>query len=148
MLQWRKWLPCWMSVMVHLTISSMMCCNSTKWMPKQVTSELKERHMDACEEFLWWYEAEGDGFLKCKMTVNKSWVHYYHPGMKRSSKGWCHSSWTKPKKFPRKSDADAIARGSQLSVPYCIPLRNQLRSATRSKYLTAQYWCVIAAWKR
>jgi hypothetical protein len=29
-LRWMKWLPCWMAVMVHLTVSSIMCCSSIK----------------------------------------------------------------------------------------------------------------------
>jgi hypothetical protein len=32
-------------------------------MPHQLTAALKERHVDACQEFLKRFEAEGDGFL-------------------------------------------------------------------------------------
>jgi len=36
---------------------------SARWVPRQLTAELKERHVDACQELLKLFEAEGDGFL-------------------------------------------------------------------------------------
>jgi len=36
---------------------------SARWMPCQLTAELKERRVDACQEILKRFEAEGDGFL-------------------------------------------------------------------------------------
>jgi len=36
---------------------------SAKWVPCQLTAELKERHVDTCQEHLRLFEAEGDGFL-------------------------------------------------------------------------------------
>ena len=35
---------------------------SARWVPRQLTAELKERHVDACQEHLEHFEAEGDGF--------------------------------------------------------------------------------------
>ena len=36
---------------------------SARWVPRQLTAELKERRVDACQELLKCFEAEGDGFL-------------------------------------------------------------------------------------
>ena len=37
---------------------------SAKWVPYQLTAELKEWHVDACQELLKRFEAEGDGFVE------------------------------------------------------------------------------------
>ena len=54
------------------TISSMVSCSSHKvsarWVPRQLTAELKERRVDACQELLKRFEAEGDGFLGIIIT--------------------------------------------------------------------------------
>jgi hypothetical protein len=36
---------------------------SARWVPCQLTAELKEQLVDACQELLKCFEAEGDGFL-------------------------------------------------------------------------------------
>ena len=36
---------------------------SARWVPRQLTAELKERRVDVCQELLKRFEAEGDGFL-------------------------------------------------------------------------------------
>ena len=36
---------------------------SARRVPRQLTAELKERHVDTCQEHLRLFEAEGDGFL-------------------------------------------------------------------------------------
>ncbi|KAJ4440369.1 hypothetical protein ANN_08509 [Periplaneta americana] len=59
---------------------------SARWVPKHLTAELKERHVDVCETLLWRYEAEGDGFLKHIITGDEYWVHYFQPETKRTSK--------------------------------------------------------------
>jgi hypothetical protein len=41
---------------------------SARWVPRQLTAELKERRVDACQELLKQFEAEGDGFLERIVT--------------------------------------------------------------------------------
>jgi hypothetical protein len=36
---------------------------SARWVPRQLTAKLKERRVDACQELLKRFEAEGDGWL-------------------------------------------------------------------------------------
>jgi hypothetical protein len=72
---------------------------SARWVPRQLTAELKERRVDACQELLKRFEAEGDGFLGRIVTGDETWVHYHHPETKKASKEWRHTSSPKPKKF-------------------------------------------------
>jgi hypothetical protein len=51
---------------------------SARWVPWQLTPELKRRRVDACEELLQRLEAEGDGFLSRIVTGDETWVHYHH----------------------------------------------------------------------
>jgi histone-lysine N-methyltransferase SETMAR len=37
---------------------------SARWVPRQLTANLKERRVDACQELLKHSESEGDGFLR------------------------------------------------------------------------------------
>ena len=68
-------------------------------MRSQLTAELKE-HVDACQEHLKRFEAEGDGFLGRIVTGDEIWVHYHQPESKKASKEWRHTSLTKTEKIP------------------------------------------------
>jgi len=72
---------------------------STRWVPRQLTAELKERRVNACQELLKQFEAEGDGFLGRIVTGDETWFHYHQPETKKASKEWRHTSSPKPKKF-------------------------------------------------
>ena len=45
---------------------------SARWVPRQLTAELKERRVDACQELLKRFEAEGDGFLRRTITGDET----------------------------------------------------------------------------
>jgi len=70
---------------------------SARWVPRQLTAELKERRIDACQELLKRFEAEGDGFLGRIVTGDETWFHYHQPEIKKGSKEWRHTSLPKPK---------------------------------------------------
>ena len=59
---------------------------SAKWVPCQLTAELRERRVDACQGLLKHFEAQGDGFLGRIVTGDETWVHYYQPETKKASK--------------------------------------------------------------
>ena len=65
---------------------------SARWVPRQLTAELKEGCVDACQELLKCSEAEGDGFLGRIVTGDETWVHYHQPETKKGSKEWRHTS--------------------------------------------------------
>jgi len=58
---------------------------SASWVPHQLTAELKERRVDACQELLKRYEADG-GFLGRIVTGDETWVHHHQPQTKKASK--------------------------------------------------------------
>jgi len=64
---------------------------SARWMPCQLTAELKERRVDARQELLKRFEAED-------VTGDETWVHYHQPEPKKASKEWRRTSSPKPKK--------------------------------------------------
>ena len=70
---------------------------SARWVPRQLTVELKERRVDACQELLKRFEAEGDGFLGRTVSGDETWVHYHQLETKKASKEWRHTSSPKLK---------------------------------------------------
>ena len=121
------------------TISSMMFCSSivsSRWVPRQLTAELKERRVDACQELLKRFEAEDDGFLGRIVTGDETWVHYHEPETKKSSKEWAPYLLTKTEKIPHtticgKGYADSLlgcTRGNVISEHY-MPRGNTTTSA-------------------
>jgi hypothetical protein len=81
---------------------------SASWVPLQLIAELKERYVDACQEILKRFEAEGDGFLGRIVTGDETWVDYHQPETKKASKEWRHTSSPKPRKFRGKGYADSF----------------------------------------
>jgi len=81
---------------------------SARWVPRQLTAELEERRVDACQELLKRFEADCDGFLRRIVTGDEAWVHYYQPQTKKASKEWRHTSSPKPKK---NSHANICSKG-------------------------------------
>ena len=80
---------------------------SVRWVPRQLTAELKEC-VDACQELLKRFEAEGDGFLGRTVTGDETWVHYHQPETKKASKEWHHTSSPKLKKFRTQPSAGKV----------------------------------------
>ena len=124
---------------------------SARWVPRQLTAELKERGVDACQELLKSFEAEGDGFLGRIVTGDETWVHYNQPETKKASKEWRHTSTPKPKKFRTQPSAGKVMltllwderrvilehhmpRGNTVtSATYADLLKNHLRPAINSR---------------
>ena len=81
---------------------------SARWVPRQLTAELKERRVDACQELLKRFVAESDGFLGRTVTGDETWVHYHQPETKNVSKEWRHTSSPNPKKFRTQPSAGKV----------------------------------------
>ena len=108
---------------------------SAKWVPRQLTADLKELRVDACQELLKRFEAEGDGFLGRIVTGDETWVHYYQPETKKASREWGHTSSAKPKKFRTQSSPGKVMptlfwdkRG--VILEHYVPRENTVTSAT------------------
>jgi histone-lysine N-methyltransferase SETMAR len=81
---------------------------SARWVPRQLTAELKERCVDAYQELLKCFEAEGDGLLGRIVTGDETWVHYHQQETKKVSKEWHHTSPPKLKKFRSQPSAGKV----------------------------------------
>jgi len=124
---------------------------SARWVPRQLTAELKERCVDACQELLKRFEGEGDGFVERIVTGDETWVHYHQLETKKASKKWRHTSSPNPKKFRTQPSAGKVtltlfwdergvilehymARGNTVtSATYADLLENHLCPAIKSK---------------
>jgi len=114
---------------------------SARWVPRQLTAELKERRVDACQELLKRFEAEGDGFLGRTVTGDETWVHYHQPETKKTSKEWRHTFSPKPKKFRTQPSAGKVNTDSLLDergviLGHFMPRGNTVTSATYADLLT------------
>ena len=122
-----------------------------RWVPCQLSAELKERCADACQGLLKRFEAESDGSLGRIVTGYETWVHYQQPETKKSSKEWHHTPSPKPKKFRTQPSAGKVmltlfwdergvilkhymSRGNTMtSATYADLLKNDLRPTINSK---------------
>jgi len=108
---------------------------SARWVPRQLTAELKEWRVDACQELLKRFEAERDGFLGRLVTGDETWVHCHQRETKKASKEWRHTSSSKPKKFRTQPSAGKVMftlfwdeRG--VILEHYMPRGNSVTSAT------------------
>ena len=110
-----------------------------RWVPRQLTVELKEQCVDACQELLKRSEAEGDGFLERIVTRDETWVHYHQPETKKASKEWRHTSSPKPKKSRTticgKGYADFLWDERGVILEHYMPRGNTVTSATYADLL-------------
>jgi histone-lysine N-methyltransferase SETMAR len=57
----------------------------SRWVPRMLTQEKKQKHVEIYEELLKRYREEGDQFLLNIVTGNESWIHHFDPEEKRLS---------------------------------------------------------------
>ena len=123
---------------------------SATWVPCQLTAELKEQHVDACQELMKCFETDGDGFLGRIVMGDETWVHHHQPETKKATKERRNTS-PKPKKFHTQPSAGKVMltplwneQGVILehympwgktvtSAMYADLLKNHLHPATKSK---------------
>jgi len=80
----------------------------SQWVPRMLTLEKKEKHVEICEELLKRYREEGDQFLLNIVTRDESWIHHFDPEEKRLSMEYRHTSSSRPKKFKTVPSASKI----------------------------------------
>jgi len=113
---------------------------SARWVPRQLTAELKERRVDACQEHLKRFEAEGIGFLGRTVTGDETWVHYHQPETKKARKEWHHTSSPKPKNFRTQTSAGKVmptlfSDEREVILEHYMPWGNTVTSATYADLL-------------
>lgn len=71
---------------------------SSRWVPRLLTAEEKERRVQCSSVFLQRYAAEGDAFLDRIVTTDETWLHHYDPETKAQSSVWKTPRTPPPKK--------------------------------------------------
>jgi histone-lysine N-methyltransferase SETMAR len=71
----------------------------SRWVPRMLTPEKKQKHVEICEKLLKRYREEGDKFLLNIVTGDESWIHHFDPEEKRPSMQYRHTSSPRLKKF-------------------------------------------------
>lgn len=79
-----------------------------KWVPRQLTPDLKERRVDVCTELLEAYETNGDRFFSNLVTGDETWAHLYDPESKRQSMEWRHPDSPRPRKFKTQRSSQKV----------------------------------------
>lgn len=79
-----------------------------RWVPRLLTAQHKEKRFQSALQFLFRYENEGNDFLDKIVTGDESWVHYFTPETKRSSKEWRHVGSPPPKKCKQVPSAGKV----------------------------------------
>ncbi|GFO22893.1 histone-lysine N-methyltransferase SETMAR-like protein [Plakobranchus ocellatus] len=72
---------------------------SARWVPRQLTVEMKAQRKDMCTQLLERYNAKGEAFMQRILTENESWVHHYDPECKAQLMEYRHKTSPNPRKF-------------------------------------------------
>jgi len=56
-----------------------------RWVPRQLTDELKQNRLDVCRQMMQRYGNEGEQFMDSIVSGDESWAHHYKPETKRQS---------------------------------------------------------------
>jgi hypothetical protein len=80
----------------------------SRWVPRTLTPENKQKRVESCEELLKRYREEGDQFLLNIVTGDESWIHHVDPEEKQQSMQYRHASCSRPKKFKTVPSASKI----------------------------------------
>ncbi|GFN88094.1 transposase [Plakobranchus ocellatus] len=72
---------------------------SARWVPRQLTVEMKAQRKDMCTQLLESYNAEGEAFLQSILTGDESWVYHYDPECRAQSMECSHKTSPNPRKF-------------------------------------------------
>ena len=72
---------------------------SARWVPRQLTVEMKARRKTICTQLLERFTHDGERFLRSIITGDESWVHHYDPESKMQSMQYRHKNSPAPKKF-------------------------------------------------
>lgn len=79
-----------------------------KWVPRQLTPDLKERRVEVCSDLLEAFEANEDTFFSDLVTGDETWAYLYDPETKNQSMEWHHTSSPRPKKFKSQRSAQKV----------------------------------------
>ncbi|CAF1081757.1 unnamed protein product [Rotaria sp. Silwood1] len=81
---------------------------SARWVPHLLTPDQRYERVQACQELLARYSTEGNDFLFRIITGDESWLYYYDPESKQSSKQWKRADSPPPTKLKQQKSAGKV----------------------------------------
>ena len=86
---------------VHHIVTHLLryCKVSARWVPRQLSLEMKTQRKERCIHLLKRYNKEGEAFLERVVTGDESWVHQFDPESKVQSMEYRHKTSPSPRKF-------------------------------------------------
>jgi len=72
---------------------------SARWVPRMLTDEQQQNHVDVCTDLLCHLQAQPPIFLNRIVMQDETWVHHFDLETKRQSMVWKHASSSTLKKF-------------------------------------------------
>lgn len=81
---------------------------SSGWVPYLLTPDQRHERVQTCQELLARYSIEGNDFLFRIVTGDASWMYFYQPESKKSSKQWKRSDSPTPTKLKQEKSADKV----------------------------------------
>ena len=72
---------------------------SARWVPRQLTLEMKTQRKEMCIHLLKRYNKKGEAFLERVVTGDESWVHHFDPERKVQLMECRHKTSPSPRKF-------------------------------------------------
>jgi transposase len=80
----------------------------SRWVPKQLTEDHKQKHVGICTQFLHQYEREGEDLLERIVMEDETWVHRFETKSKQQSMQCKHTSSPPTKKFKNVPSAKKV----------------------------------------
>jgi transposase len=71
----------------------------TKWVPRQLTPDLRHIRVEVCQELILMFEVQKDTFFTNVVTGDETWAYLYDLESKNQSKDWWHTGSPHLKKF-------------------------------------------------
>ena len=81
---------------------------SLRWVPHLLAPDQRHERVQSCQELFARYSAEGNDFLFRLITDDESFLYYYDPESKQSSKEWKRADSPPPTKLKHEKSADRI----------------------------------------
>ena len=79
-----------------------------QWVPRMLDRKMKDCRYEASSKNLKFMQLNGNLFLQCSATGDKTWIHHYDPESKQQSMQWKHFSSPSSRKFKVQASAGRI----------------------------------------
>jgi histone-lysine N-methyltransferase SETMAR len=79
-----------------------------RWVPRMLTTEMKQNRVECSREVLTCMQADFDDFYSRLVTGDETWIHHWDPESKQESMQWKHHGSPPPRKFKVQASAGKI----------------------------------------